>query len=395
MIRIPCLLLTFISVVFFSSAHARTWYITVDGTGDAPTIQAAIDSAGMDDTLLVGPGMYTWSNQGTGDEFGMIMIPRGAPALTILSEAGPEMTMLNGENLGRIFFYQGHYPGDPGGLTIDGFTFTSGRATQADNLVGGAFTAHLSSPVIRNCVFSHNWAQQGGAYWFGGQGSPQIIDCVFEANSGKYGGAIFIINTPYTALVSNCVIKNNNVSDHGGAIFGYNAPVYVENSIITQNTASLKGGAVALQNCPPATISHCTLYKNHASEGGGIGLVANTDLTVTHTIIAGSTLGGATWLHTNTSMTFSCSDLFGNNGGNWTGPIAGQNGVNGNFSAAPLFCDAANLDLLLDRDSPCAPGNHPDGVACEGIGALPVGCGDVSVKKRSWGAVKSMYREGP
>ncbi len=50
-------------VVIPVTCHSRTWYIKLDGTGDAPTIPAGIDSAQAADTVLVAPGTYTWTNQ--------------------------------------------------------------------------------------------------------------------------------------------------------------------------------------------------------------------------------------------------------------------------------------------------------------------------------------------
>ena len=57
------------------------------------------------------------------------------------------------------------------------------------------------------------------------------------------------------------------------------------------------------------------------------------------------------------------------------GRPAGQLGIEGNFAADPLFCDAAAEDFPLHSDSPCAGINNP---ACGHLGAWPIGCGDVS-----------------
>ncbi|MCA9759707.1 MAG: cell surface protein, partial [Candidatus Eisenbacteria bacterium] len=41
-----------------SPALARDWYVYVDGSGDAPTIQGAVDQAADGDRIFVGPGTY-------------------------------------------------------------------------------------------------------------------------------------------------------------------------------------------------------------------------------------------------------------------------------------------------------------------------------------------------
>lgn len=50
--------LVLIFALFFSNAVARTWQVNADGSGDAPDLYAAMDSASTGDIVLVGPGHY-------------------------------------------------------------------------------------------------------------------------------------------------------------------------------------------------------------------------------------------------------------------------------------------------------------------------------------------------
>jgi hypothetical protein len=92
-------------------------------------------------------------------------------------------------------------------------------------------------------------------------------------------------------------------------------------------------------------------------------------------------------------VTFSCCNLFGNTGGD---SICGVDD-GGNFSLDPRFCDVLAGDFRLHEDSPCLPGNHPDGADCETIGALGVGCGMATPigegpETTSWTWIKGAYR---
>ncbi len=70
------------------------------------------------------------------------------------------------------------------------------------------------------------------------------------------------------------------------------------------------------------------------------------------------------------AFSVTCSNVFGNPAGDWTGCIAGQLGVNGNISVDPMLCDAAGGDFHLSSLSPCLYAE------CGVMGALGQGCFD-------------------
>jgi hypothetical protein len=73
------------------------------------------------------------------------------------------------------------------------------------------------------------------------------------------------------------------------------------------------------------------------------------------------------------AATLSCCDLYGNEGGDWVGNIAGQYDTEGNICLDPLFCDAGRRDFTLQNDSPCRS-HPPENPECDRMGSWPVGC---------------------
>jgi hypothetical protein len=105
---------------------------------------------------------------------------------------------------------------------------------------------------------------------------------------------------------------------------------------------------------------------------GAGGLNLGIPVEIENTIIAFGSEGEAITCSDMGVGVISCTDIFGNAGGDWTGCIGDQLGINGNFSADPSFCDVGAGDYTLAETSPCAPEHSPAG--CGLIGAFPVAC---------------------
>ena len=111
-----------------------------------------------------------------------------------------------------------------------------------------------------------------------------------------------------------------------------------------------------------------------------------------NSIVVSSQWGQAVEWSGYATVMISCTDLHGNEGGDWVGQLAEQAGIRGNFAADPQFCDGGNGDFTLRANSPCLPENHPQGANCGLIGALDEGCGAVTVEATSWGRIKARYQ---
>ena len=113
-------------LLFTPVCLARTWFVTPDGTGDAPTIQAAVDSARGGDTVLLDNGTFT----GPGNRDIVI----GPKTLNIISISGhPGLCIIDcgGSPDEHHRAFSPSYEG--GRLAFDGLTITNGY-----HVAGGA-----------------------------------------------------------------------------------------------------------------------------------------------------------------------------------------------------------------------------------------------------------------
>ena len=173
---------------------------------------------------------------------------------------------------------------------------------------------------------------------------------------------------------------------------GTTAPV-LENCVIVNNVSTdYPGGGIFCDWYSHMTIIGCTIANNavmNNREGGGIAVWDYSSVTIQNSIIAGQLFGEAVYCNESGSVTITCTNVFGNAGGDWVDCIADQLGMNGNFSLDPLFCGPDKSNFLLREDSPCAP---PGFTGCGLVGALPVGCDTLSISPSSWGKIKAGYR---
>ena len=145
-----------------------------------------------------------------------------------------------------------------------------------------------------------------------------------------------------------------------------------------------------------SSIQRCTVVRNRAPQGSGIAYaIWRVTQRLEATIIAHG-IGGAAIDCTNPDpIVVICTDMFGNEGGDWTSCVEGLQTRDGNFSADPRFCGlgSGKEEFALSASSPCLPGNHPHGSNCGIIGSEGEGCAALAVEATTWGTIKNRYQK--
>jgi predicted outer membrane repeat protein len=421
------LLMVSLCVVFSTGAQGSTWHVDGSGGGDFLTIQSAIVSATSGDEIVVSPGTYTENIDYVGKN------------VRIFSSGGALVTRIDGGGVTSCVTFRS---GESSSATLEGFTLTHGAGQLYESVIlGGAVFCLQSSPSIRGCVFTEN-ASTYAAGIYVDYANPEIADCSFTHNTAQtYGGAIAgpdaipwihgclfeynyagtgdgTIHLALNSVIENCIFRYNEARA-GAAINsgGFGADFVIRDCIFIGNRAhGIHGGAIRVHEAAPS-ISRCLFIENYAQEDGGAivaidgatptiesctfdrntcvrygGTIASWDgsyLTFSNNIVVGTVHGGGVFC-SGASGEFSCNDVWGNGGGNYTGDCPDPIGTQHNISVDPLFCDRVGGNYTLESLSPCAPPNQP---VCGLIGVYGVGCTPPTpTQNLTWGGLKGLYR---
>ncbi len=319
-----------VSLVVSGAVKNHVWHVYADGSGDAPTITAAVSSAADGDSIFV--------HQGTYHEAGISV----GKALYIRGVDGASLTTVDGSGLGASCFI---FPAVSKVIWVSDFTIKSGSSS----LFGGGINCSNSSVTVNRCV---------------------IKSC----RATYYGGGMAVTNA--SPAVKNCTFLSNRASQNGAGLFLSSSSAVFDTCVFRGNVAVLGGGGIALVTSAPQ-FHNCTVDSNYAGTyGGGVYIGATGNPTLQRCIVSFGGGGGGGGIYgepTATGATITCCDVYGNAGGNYGGSISDRTGTNNNISKDPIYCGPGAYPpvLTISSLSPCAPALSP---CSQLIGALAAAC---------------------
>jgi hypothetical protein len=289
-------------------AFARNWLVLHDGSGDAPTIQAAVDSAAAaGDSIFVGPGSYIEEVLINNKSLVMLSL-EGRDQTRIMGVLAP--LKLTGSGTKKIV-----------DLTFHGDIGAEGPGTFESCEFSLSHTGALGSGTYTSCVFDENGT---GAATSVGQ-PASYISCVFTGNdigaagtSGSYVSCLFTRNGTGAwgsdtfvecefrengdgVLVDRGTLTNCDISDNTGYGLGItpgfpSSTVRIENCNVSRNGEyGILGGASFISDPVNVECRETTVSDNTLDGVRGFGFAGFT--MVDCEISGNGAAGSAIWLN--------------------------------------------------------------------------------------------------
>jgi hypothetical protein len=330
---------------------------TIRVPADAPTIQQAVDAAVAGDIVLVSPGTYVENINFRGK------------AITVESEQGPEVTIIDGNGTGSVVTFAGR---ETRSAVLRRFTIRNGASssgggvlihTSSPSIVGNKIVnngacsgagvySYFSSPLIqgntisRNFVYACSGASGLGVY-IGGDSAAELIDNVITENSGYANGGGVTLFAAGRAVLRGNVIARNLTSGFspctsGGGIWMVNfSQATIVNNLVVGNAAGCGGGFYWGASSGVTTLVNNTFADNDGAQGSAIAVSGVDSRHVIHNNVIVGKAGQTALYCSNSSSTSSpvvnSSNVFTPQGVAYGGTCLDQTGQRGNISADALF----------------------------------------------------------
>jgi Periplasmic copper-binding protein (NosD) len=188
--------------MFVNGAVAADININATGSGDYPTIQAAVSAANDGDTIWMADGIYT----GIGNKD----VDTEAKAIVIRSVSdNPSLCVIDCQNAGRGFIINSY---EDENTVIQGLTIQNGYLSQYS---GGCIYVLHSSPTIANCILTGSHAWYGGAISISDNSNPRIENCSITFNTAEYYGGGIRIDTSSSPIIGGSPGTGNYFEGNG------------------------------------------------------------------------------------------------------------------------------------------------------------------------------------
>ena len=230
--------------------------------GDYDSIRVAVENAQNGDVVAVAAGTYfetqrieVYKGQGQVTITGEVD-ESGAPAVVIdMGGANDHVIVVNGNDVNVLLE----------NLVLTGSDY--------ENVLGpGLYLNNDGQATVRNCVIRNNKGRSGAV--FVSSSTALFEDCVIEDNeASQHGGGMWIAGHA-DLLMSNCIVRNNVAFEYGGGIHcndGIGSFELVDGCSVSGNQAGEGGGIYFHDGSTVYSLNDCVISNNSAVKyGGGI-----------------------------------------------------------------------------------------------------------------------------